>query len=202
MKELWRIHPVYYCHAISNMGRVKKIRDEKGFVYNRILSSYKDNLGYIIIGLSINGHQSKCKVHRLVLEAFIGPAPTKPKRHICNHKNGKKDDNRLSNLEWVTYSQNRIHAIKIGLIKINPNAVRNRPKKGYAKGEKNPSSVLKEGEVWLIKKLLHEMNKKDQYVRRTQRGLTHKKIAAMFKVSTNTTLDIQKNITWKHIKYP
>ena len=34
-------------------------------------------------------------VHRLVLDAFIGPEPGLQ----CNHKNGIRDDNRLGNLK-------------------------------------------------------------------------------------------------------
>lgn len=42
-------------------------------------------------------------LHRLVLEAFVGPCP---EGMVCRHKNGNSKDNRLSNLAWGTYEEN------------------------------------------------------------------------------------------------
>lgn len=54
------------------------------------------------------------RVHRLVAQAFIENPQSKP---FVNHKNNKKDDNRVSNLEWVTPRENSMLAAKDGLIK-------------------------------------------------------------------------------------
>lgn len=43
------------------------------------------------------------KIHRLVLEAFVGPAPA---GHIACHADGSKRNNRLTNLRWDTPSAN------------------------------------------------------------------------------------------------
>lgn len=53
------------------------------------------------------------RVHTLVALAFIGPRPTC--RHEINHKDGNKSNNYVSNLEWVTHSQNMQHAYQHGL---------------------------------------------------------------------------------------
>ena len=43
------------------------------------------------------------RVHRAVLEAWVGP---RPKGYECDHINGNPSDNRLCNLEWVTHEEN------------------------------------------------------------------------------------------------
>lgn len=44
--------------------------------------------------------------HRVIAQAFI---PNPEGKRCVNHINGNKTDNRLVNLEWVTYSENRRH---------------------------------------------------------------------------------------------
>lgn len=55
-------------------------------------------------------------VHRLICETFLTPPDVAPgTRLLPNHKNGNKRDNRLDNLEWVTFSGNVLHAYQTGL---------------------------------------------------------------------------------------
>ena len=46
-------------------------------------------------------------IHALVCAAFHSPAPGHA--FEVNHKNGRKEDNAESNLEWVTHSGNHLH---------------------------------------------------------------------------------------------
>lgn len=59
-----------------------------------------------------------CLVHRLVAETFIPNFLNKPE---VNHRNGNKADNNKSNLEWVTESENAMHAFETGLRVPQPN---------------------------------------------------------------------------------
>lgn len=51
-----------------------------------------------------DGRRQTTFVHRLVLEAFVGPCPDGLE---CRHRNGNPTDNRLSNIEWATRTVNQ-----------------------------------------------------------------------------------------------
>lgn len=51
--------------------------------------------------------KKKHLLHRIIATAWVENPLNKP--HI-NHKNGIKTDNRPENLEWVTASENMLHA--------------------------------------------------------------------------------------------
>ena len=63
------------------------------------------------ISLSDSGRRYNAWVHRLVLEAFVGPAPDG--MHCC-HANDIAEDNRLENLRWDTPRSNREDSVRNG----------------------------------------------------------------------------------------
>ncbi len=76
----------------------------------------KDNTIYE--GSMTGGYKSACIngkpvfVHRLVGKYFV---PNPQNKATINHKRGIKTDNRASELEWATYSENNLHALAFGL---------------------------------------------------------------------------------------
>ena len=111
MKEIWKPIPKHENYLVSNQGRIKR--------NNNILSNYVDNAsGYVKVGLScvderFYSNSKKFLVHRLVAETFIPNPENKPE---VNHIDGNKQNNCVSNLEWVTRLENVRHAAKTGLM--------------------------------------------------------------------------------------
>ena len=65
--------------------------------------------GYYYVLLTKCSKKYFTRVHRLVALAFI---PNYKDKKEVNHKNGIKIDNIVENLEWVTPSENMLHAIR------------------------------------------------------------------------------------------
>jgi hypothetical protein len=174
--EIWKdIEEYEGLYQVSNLGKVKSL---KRIVYSNKRSSLlinekllKQNIhksGYYNVSLSKNNTKKNLMVHRLVCMSFL---LNKKNKSQVNHKNGIKTDNRLENLEWVTASENRIHAYKIGLCKPN--------------GENHHLAKLTENQV---KKIRYE-----------HKNLTQKEIAKIYNIKQVTVSDIRKKRNWKHI---
>lgn len=90
-------------YEVSDIGRMKRVGRGPGAQSGRILSPEQSPHGYFRVVLYRNGARRKMFVHRLVLEAFVGPCP--PGMECC-HGNDVPTDNRLANLRWDTKSAN------------------------------------------------------------------------------------------------
>lgn len=91
--ETWKKIPGFYPYKISTFGRLQKYDKIKKIQNNR---DY--NAAYVI--------DSNIAIHILVALTFIGP---RPKGLTINHIDGNHHNNRLDNLEYLTYSGNVYH---------------------------------------------------------------------------------------------
>lgn len=89
-------------YQISDEGHVRRIMADGS------AKMLKDKQGlYHTVSLSKNGEKKTFAIHRLVAEYFI----ERPEGAMeVNHKDGNKHNNDVSNLEWVTQSENLRHA--------------------------------------------------------------------------------------------
>lgn len=138
-REIWKpIKGWEKTYEISSLGRVRSLDrlDRRGVFHKGIIRKIvPNNLGYSTIFLRIGDIRKLKKIHRLVAEAFIPNPENKPE---VNHKDGVKANNHVDNLEWVTKSENELHAYRTGA-------------KSY--GERHPLSKLSDEDVINIRLL-------------------------------------------------
>lgn len=96
-------------YDISDAGRVRNRTS------GRILKQSKTKNGYPTVSMMRpNGKPITKIVHRLVALAFI---PNPANLRDVNHRDGQKANNSVSNLEWISHSDNILHAQQLGLKK-------------------------------------------------------------------------------------
>ncbi len=83
-----------------------------GNIYNSVRKTYvkpvKNDAGYCYVALCNNGIKKNMYIQRIVAEHLI--LNNDINKTQVNHKNKIRHDNRIENLEWVTRSENMIHA--------------------------------------------------------------------------------------------
>lgn len=154
-------------YSVSDRGRVRNDRD------GHILKGSPNQKGYFIVDLRVPDFRRAAAIHSLVAETFLGKRPD-PKLQI-NHINGVKTDNRITNLEYVTASENVRHAFRMGLI--------NRPKTKRIFTKKR--AKLDWEKVGEIRSLMD--GKKGTVAR----------VAKAFNVSSATISEIKNNRIWR-----
>lgn len=136
----------------------------------RWLGRYLANSGYLFVNLRINPvKRAGVFVHHLVLLAWGPPRPS-PK-HECNHKNGVKTDNHISNLEWATREEQVRHAVVNQL---------------YRRGSRSASAKLTEAQVIEIR-------------HRFANGATRKELAQEYGIAYGAIWHIINRTQWRHI---
>jgi len=171
MNEKWKPVIDYEdWYEVSDLSVIRRTKASCGTHIGKILIPHTNRGGYRCVSLCKEGGQRTATVHRIVTESFLGRRPDDKQ---VNHKDGDKTNNRLENLEYVTTSENVLHAYKTGL--------NNGPR-----GELQGNSKLTEEKVHEIRRLL---------VDETQTA-----IALKFNVSNVTISDVARGVTWMHVK--
>jgi hypothetical protein len=92
-------------------------------VTGKLLARSKHYVGYETVYLKdTDGLTKNTSLHRLLAKFFLKDGETNyyDKKLVVNHINKKKDDNRIENLEWVTYSENTAHSLGKKVAKFDP----------------------------------------------------------------------------------
>jgi hypothetical protein len=186
MEEIWQDITGYEnSYQISNKGQVRskdryrlkrwnKFGTLEKILYKSKLLKGQISHGYQIISLSKDGLKKQHYIHRLVAGAFIDN--TSNKREV-NHIDGNKLNNELSNLEWVSSKENKIHCRKNHLQRI-------------AKGNDYRNAKLNDTMIKDILLLYHFSN------------ISQHKIAQKYNVCQQLINGIVNRKRWKHIPEP
>jgi hypothetical protein len=100
--EEWKQVQDFPLYEVSSMGRFRN-RSTGQYIGGTTVHN-----GYLHIGLMREGKQHTKLAHRIVAATFI-EQPSQLHSDV-NHRNKVRIDNRVSNLEWMTRSQNSKHA--------------------------------------------------------------------------------------------
>lgn len=106
----WRKCPLWPDYEVSDCGDVRRVVRRFGNAWMR--KPYLASNGRMMLVMRREGISRACHVHRLVLEAFVGLAPSP--RHDGAHNDGNPLNNALSNLRWATKSENQMDRVAHG----------------------------------------------------------------------------------------
>ena len=169
--EIWKQVPRWEnIYEVSNLGRVRRVAPVKGKETCRLMNFSDCGYGYKYVKFRFNGRSERPLVHRVVMEAFVG---SRPSQIQVNHKDGIRSNNALSNLEYVTCSENHKHAYSVlGRTKTN------------TKGEKNGMAKLTSYKVEEIRRMY------------SRGGITQQKIADQYGVNQTMIGFIVRRANW------
>lgn len=185
MKEKWLPFPeeeYSNLYEVSNMGKVrrkggeitrsdgKKRKFKRRLIKQQWAGPKLQYRKYLTVVVSRKSRVKRYSVHRLIAKAFLGNPPSK--NYEVNHIDCDKSNNCSDNLEWLTSSENKFHAVDNGLMK---------------KGEDSHHAILNERQVFEMRKI------------RTETGKSYKLIGDEFGVSGSAARSAILGITWRHL---
>lgn len=160
-------------YQVSNIGRVRSVRQMTNTFIGKILKSSKKKKGksyYEYVHLSKGGIVKTRAIHRIEAIAFFGLLVGS--QCCVRHLDGNSLNNNISNLKWGTYSENTQDSIAHGTFRDNS-------------GSKHGMSKLDESMIPIIRRMSLTMSRRD--------------ISGYFKVGISTIDDVVNGKTWKHV---
>lgn len=117
MEEIWKDIPGFEgLYQASNIGNIKSVERTVMFGKNQrtvkqaILHPFKKDNGYLVVKLYKDHKQYTVYVHRIIAMIYCDGYS---EEMDVNHKDGIKDNNIYSNLEWCTRAENVRHSISV-----------------------------------------------------------------------------------------
>lgn len=136
-------------YEVSNFGRVRALYREGEYKARwgiakmsfpaKILKICIGANGYNYLKLSKNSKHKHKLVHRLVMESFCGTSDLQ-----VNHKDGNKSNNNLSNLEYCTDKENKLHSTRVLGKKVGENNKRSKLKQCDIENIRADNRILRE----------------------------------------------------------
>lgn len=144
----WRPVPGWEYYEVSDEGEVRSLdrvvtkKDgSQQFYKGKRLRSRSTPTGHRYVQLSKDSRPIGVAVHRLVMEAFVGPAPEG--NEVC-HNDGDPANNRLENLRYDTHSENAFDAVQHG---VHPQARKTHCKHGHEFNATNTRTRMWKGRL-------------------------------------------------------
>jgi len=173
----WRPCARYPEFEISEWGDLRRVVQSRTRSVGDRPRGFIDADGYLRYTVhTADGRKTSELAHRLVAEAFIGPAPSV--RHEVAHNNGSRICIHFSELRWALRIEN--HADMM-VHDTSP-----------AVGERNPRAKITEADVRAIRREYREI--------KNSRG--ERKVAELdrkYGLHRATIIDIARGRTWKHV---
>jgi hypothetical protein len=165
-KTIYRPIPGFPGYRAGDDGSVQSKKSGEW----RNLKATQQRSGHLVVDLCLGGVRYPRKVHRLILEAFIGPCP---RGMECLHSPDRDPtNNQLTNLRWGTRSENEMDKVDHGTSK---------------RGDGHHNVLLNEGDVYAIRFLL-------------RLGMTPKSVSSIFCVARTTISGIKFGRNWGWLK--
>ena len=173
----WRQCVGYPAYEVSECGDVRRIQNSKTRKSGARLRGFIDIDGYRRYSL-LNASGEKCPgiiCHRLVAEAFIGPAPSPD--HEVAHNNGSRVSCYFRDLRWATRVENDADR------QVHDTA---------PKGERNPRAKITEADVRFIRS-------EYRAIKHGGEGRSVTELEIKFGLHRATIIDIARGRSWSHI---